>query len=269
MSASAFKKLNNNSKFIPEGVPFTQISNEVICHIKNGDAFLVYSYLFSKSVCWKVVKQNIKNQYGFGDGKIKKIFSYLARANLVKPVQEKGEKGWFEKADIMVLNGSEFDRNVPYKAVKAPKVANIDQDLYQKSGGTEIRPADNRSSGFGGLLNKEDTKQRKERSVFEPNAENQKLCQDHGINIGIELNSFKNIHKGKKTQMAFCVWVHRAIEHYEKRHKKPEVKSTVPDYKSEKDHKKYTSNKENVDAALLMLPESVRPKRLRGIETLQ
>lgn len=141
-------ELTNKSKVILQGVPFTQINNLVINNIKNGDAFLVWCYLFSKSADWKVIKQNIKNVYGFGDTKLKQIFSYLRRANLISYVQVVCANAQIAHWDIKILNGQDFDINQPYKKEK--------NDLH--STGSVSNPVAN-----GGLLNKELITKQKEK----------------------------------------------------------------------------------------------------------
>lgn len=141
------EKLSGQSQVDQEPIPFTQICNDVIYNIKNGDAFLVWSYLQSKTANWKVIKQDIKNNYGFSDKKLKKIFSYLHRANLIKYVQMHCANGDFAHTDICVLNGTKFDNNQQYN------------DLH--SGGPKRGRARLGSTANDELLNKEPTKQRK------------------------------------------------------------------------------------------------------------
>jgi hypothetical protein len=150
-NTSSYENLNPESKTLREGTPFTQISNLVINNIKNGDAFLVWCYLYSKSSNWKTVKSNIKNVYGFGDVKIKKIFSYLNRSNLIEYVQAKSANGKFAHVQIRISNGSKFDKTQAWLE-SAPHV--------QKS-----TPPGNHTNGNDELLNKENTKERKEHNT--------------------------------------------------------------------------------------------------------
>lgn len=142
------QKLQSDSRLVKEKTPYTLICNKVIQNIKNGDAFLVWSYLQSKSGNWKVIKQNIKNVYGFGDAKLKKIFSYLNRSNLISYVQRKGSKGQFEPMDILVQNGINFDKNQSF--------------IQSEPVGQKPDRAVTLSSSNDELLNKETTKERKE-----------------------------------------------------------------------------------------------------------
>lgn len=141
----SYDSLHADSKIFQEDTGFTQISNNVINGIKHGDAFLVWAYIYSKSGNWKVIKQHIKNHFGFGDKKLKQIFAYLKRAKLISYVQRSCANGRFAQSDIRVHNGKNFDKNQTFtkKAPQVPKTA----------------PAVHRTSGNDELLNKEITKE--------------------------------------------------------------------------------------------------------------
>jgi DNA replication protein DnaC len=111
----------------------------------------VWCYLESKSEDWKVVKQNIKNIYGFGDKKIKKIFSYLHRANLIKYVQSRCANGDFAQVDIHVQSGFEFDKTQSY--------------IECAHAGAKRVPPINGTTANDELLNKEVTKEREEQDT--------------------------------------------------------------------------------------------------------
>lgn len=151
------KNIDNESKTIIEETGFTQVGNNVINNIKSGDAFLVWCYLYSKSKDWKVIKQNIKNVYGFGDEKLKKILSYLKRANLIEYVQDKGEKGRFASVQIHVLNGSKFD-------ITQDWICHAPHERFSER-------AVNCANGNDELLNKDNTKERKESTTGTSKAE--------------------------------------------------------------------------------------------------
>ncbi len=147
-NSSSYENINPESKTQLEETGFTQINNNVINHIKDSDAFLVWCYLYSKTTNWKTIKSNIKNVYGFGDAKLKKIFSYLRRCNLIDYVQVKGNNGKFGNVTIRILNGSKFDKNEPY--CTSPPV------------GHKSTPTVNHTNANDELLNKDITKERKE-----------------------------------------------------------------------------------------------------------
>lgn len=143
--------LSDDSPTTRECTGFTQINNNVINNIKDGDAFLVWCYLYSKTSNWKTIKQNIKNVYGFGDTKIKKIFSYLKRANLIEYVQNKGAKGQYQSVQIRILNGKKFDKTQAWLE---------DAPVVQKTA-----PAEVCTNGNEGLRNTDITKDIKEHNT--------------------------------------------------------------------------------------------------------
>ncbi len=151
----SIEKLSNDSKTSHEAVPFTQISNHVINNIKNSDAFLVWCYLQSKTSNWKVIKQDIKNKYTFGDKKLKLIFSYLHRANLIRYVQMHCAKGKFAQTDIVVLNGLKFDKNQEF-IVDKERCAPVGHFHARAVQGTNLHDE---------LLNKESTKHIKKQNI--------------------------------------------------------------------------------------------------------
>lgn len=105
----AVEKFNTKSKVTHEKIPFTQVSNIVINGITDLEAGFVYIYLLSKSGDWEIIKSHIKNRFKIGDAKIKKIFSYLAKRNLIRNILIKTEDGSrISHHDIEVLNGSAF-----------------------------------------------------------------------------------------------------------------------------------------------------------------
>jgi hypothetical protein len=151
------EKLSSRSKNLNQAFPFTQISNEVILNVKSPDAFMVYAYLLSKSREWKVIKEHIKNKYGFGATKMKQIFSYLHRCKLIGYRQRiNKDTGKFEEMDILVLNGTDFIKDEPFlpeKLQKNEKSENL--STYPQTGGSIPVRTENRTYGNGGLLNKD------------------------------------------------------------------------------------------------------------------
>ena len=150
-----FDKIKN------EKLPFTIILNSVIQNIKDAKAFMVWTYLYSHSGDWNVIKEHLKNHFGFGDDALKDIFSYLNRCKLISYFRERKADGTLGKNNIYVLNGTEFDKEIPFKISKRVKITPV-----VKTGGLETEPAvsttgvkttrvENHSSGFRGLLNKD------------------------------------------------------------------------------------------------------------------
>lgn len=152
----SIEKLNDQSRIRLQSKPFTQICNEVILGIKDNDAFRVYCYLSSKSENWKVIKQNIKNVIGVGDRKLKQIFSYLRRANLIRYAQI-FDKNKYSGVDVIVLSGLDFDSNEPFISNKE----HVDSKDAQIHAGSIPARAESSTCGNDELLNKETTKQRK------------------------------------------------------------------------------------------------------------
>jgi hypothetical protein len=184
----SYENLSNDSRSILESSGFTQISNKVINNIKDGDAFLVWCYLYSKSENWKTIKQNIKNVYGFGDDKLKQIFSYLKRANLISYMRITCANGRFAHMEIKVLNGSKFDINQPFK--------------QNKTAGVKTTPPDSYTCGFDELQNKDITKQRKERKTKSLSA-----SDDAQSIVESSFNQFWQSYPVKKNkERSFKVW---------------------------------------------------------------
>lgn len=103
------EKFNSRTKVTNEIVPYTQINTKVIQTIDYMEAYCVWSYLLSKPSDWKVIKSHIKNHFNIGDSKLKKIFAYLTKHNLVRNVAVRTEDGTkISHFDIQVLNGDKF-----------------------------------------------------------------------------------------------------------------------------------------------------------------
>ena len=124
-----------------EQIPFAQINLRVINEMKDCDAFHVWVYLVSKPGNWMVIKQHIKNHFGFGNDRVKKIFKILKGSNLIKYIQNKGQNGQFDPVEIVVLNGSNY---INYHEV-------IEEKLEMASAGGISAPPVSRTSGNGKL----------------------------------------------------------------------------------------------------------------------
>lgn len=180
-------------KPLRESTGFAQINNYVINNIKNGDAFLVWCYLYSKSSNWKTIKSNIKNVYGFGDLKIKQIFSYLNRAKLIEYVQPKSAKGKFGTVQIRILNGAKFDKTQSWIE---------DAPVVQKTA-----PAVNRTNGNDELLNTDNTKDIKEQYT-----ESISASDDAPANEPCSFDEFWNIYPIKKNKIrARKIWERKKL----------------------------------------------------------
>jgi len=110
----AVEKLSDCSRSILERNPFSQISNEIIEHIKDNDAFRLYCFLYSKSRDWNVIKSYASQICDVRETKSKKCWSYLARCGLIEYRVVKDDKGKIIKHDLIILNGTRFDKDEPF-----------------------------------------------------------------------------------------------------------------------------------------------------------
>jgi len=108
------EKLSDSSRSIIEQNPYAQIINNVIENIKDNDAFRLYCFLISKSRDWRVIKSYAARICGVSERKAKQCFAYLNRCKLIEYVWFKDHLGRVIRADIMVLNGTKFDKNVEF-----------------------------------------------------------------------------------------------------------------------------------------------------------
>lgn len=152
----SIEKLSDLSKVSIEQIPYTQISNNVIQHIKDNDAFRLYCYLISKSRDWKVVKEYAAKQCAIGEKKARECWSYFARCGLIEYQVVKDEKGKIIQHDMIVLIGLKFNKDEPFKSTQA-EIASLDEVHRGKN------PLSGQSTrvDFAPLLNKDITKQRK------------------------------------------------------------------------------------------------------------
>ena len=79
MSIEAF-----NPHISIEVEPYTLIHNEAVQNIDNLEAGFVWVYLRTKPREWKVVKQHLINHFKITKYKIKLIFAYLSKHNLIQ-----------------------------------------------------------------------------------------------------------------------------------------------------------------------------------------
>lgn len=148
----SIEKLTDNSRSQIQRTPFTQISNEVITHIKDNDAFRVYAYLQSKSQNWNIIKSHLEKVCGIGQRKMKQIFSYLNRANLLRYVRVIDALGKVVKIDIQVLNGTEFLPDVAFHSKDNQKT---ELSTENQSTGAETARAETHWCGNVALQNKD------------------------------------------------------------------------------------------------------------------
>ena len=183
-----------------EKLPFTIILNSIIQGIKDPEAFMVWTYLYSHSGNWDVIKTHLKTKYRFGDTKLKKIFSYLNRSKLVRYDKKRNNKGEMSEWNIIVLSGYNFDENIEFIEVASTKSKT---DPVAKSPlGQKPTRVDNHTDGSGALLNKENTKEKKqtkERELKTPLSENfvfkeetlQKIRKIEGLSYDDCINEYQ------------------------------------------------------------------------------
>lgn len=124
-------------------LPFTQLFNKVIQNIKNAEAFMVWAYLASMPYDWNVCKKQIQKKFGYGIVKLRQIFSYLNRSNLIEYSQERKEDGTVGNIIIQVLCGDLFDVDEPWISTgKIKSVSPVVSPVRQKTA-----PPVNRADG--------------------------------------------------------------------------------------------------------------------------
>lgn len=154
-----------------ESLPVTIILNSVIQNIKDPTSFAVWAYLYSHSGNWKVIKEHIKNHFKIGNNKLKVIFSYLQRSQLISYERDRKSDGKVSKVDIVILNGMNFDKNEPFIAKKSTGSKIEPVVKYRESTtGSKTRRVVFQTCGSGLLLNKTKTlnkeKAQKEREAL-------------------------------------------------------------------------------------------------------
>ena len=190
------EKLSDLSKTEIEQNPYTQICNKMIANIKNDAAYRVWSYLLSKSSNWKVIRKDIIRQFGYGDTKVKQIFSYLKRANLIEYVQT-NDNGKFGEVDIRVLIGLNFKQDEPYLIDKEEEITGGLKTVPPVQNDEMHRWSENRTSGkTTHLLKKEITKQRQDQKILSASLD----AQD-------KFNDFWSVYPNKKgKKRAHQIW---------------------------------------------------------------
>lgn len=101
-------------KLTKEQTPFTVVLNSVLQHLHYPEALALWTYLYSLPTNWAINKEQVKKHFGFGNNKLKQLFSYLQRANLVTYSQARTLDGKMSEAEIHILNGINFNKNEPF-----------------------------------------------------------------------------------------------------------------------------------------------------------
>lgn len=221
------EKLSDLSQTIIEDVPFSQISNFVIEHIKDNDAFRIWSFCFSKSKNWKVYKDFTEKVCGIGSRKGEYVWSYLSRCKLIEyeRIIDK-ESGKFIRTDIKILNGTKFNPNEPFLKEKTTpaKTADVVEttpalSAAAVSAAAEMYPLRNKDiTNTEHYQNERESKKPLSVDNFK-NEETKKLCNVKNLNIENEFKKFSNHYQEKEISLGkFINWLTRA---------NPEPKSTA------------------------------------------
>jgi hypothetical protein len=198
------EKFNSKTTITHEVVPFVQVNRNVIQKIKDIQAGFIWVYLLSMPANWNVVKSQIKNHFGLGDDKLKKIFSTLNAHNLIRYDAVKDNVTHkIIRWDIHVLNGSEFVELID-KKVKKPTGVNSTRVENHTSG----KPATTKKIQY-----KDDKKTKRASgspslqsfpNYFFPNDESRKLLSEHAARTNNTENDlfekFETVSKKYKTK---------------------------------------------------------------------
>ncbi len=98
-----------NPKVKGESIPYLQANRHVVQNITNTDSLAVWIYLLSLPADWNIIKEHVQKHFHIGQDKLKKIFAYLKRVNLIDYVKERRADGTLGTTEIIVLNGSKFN----------------------------------------------------------------------------------------------------------------------------------------------------------------
>lgn len=279
------EKLSDISKVLVEQLPFTQIPNNVIKHIKDNDAFRLYCYLISKSRDWHVVKEYAAKECGIGEKKARQCWSYFARCGLIEYRVEKDEKGKIIKHDMVVLIGLKFDESVPFKPVDKPTEAKT-ASVAKTHRGKNPPSGQPTRVDFAPLLNKNITNKEKETKQREParikrvplsadfvfNDENRSLCKEKKLNEKEVLVKFIAYYKNHKEpnypeswQDKAHLWILREKITVNESKPNQEMRCIVPDYVP--DEQTQRASMETVNAHMGKIKQLLSRKIINGKAT--
>ncbi len=108
---------------------YTIVVDRVLNHTKSFEAFSLWVHILSKSPNWTVIREYLISRFGFCRRKLNQLLSYLRRSNLIRYKRHRNSDGTFERTEIEVLNGIDFDPNEPF----------IASDALNKSQNTVVR----------------------------------------------------------------------------------------------------------------------------------
>jgi hypothetical protein len=219
-----------------EKKPFTTHLNSVLQNLKNPMALGIWAYLSSLPEGWKVNKEHLRKHFGLGRDKLDSIIKYLIENDLLEANQERLSDGKMGKGYIIVKVGYDFKQDCNAKEQSYPQKQPFTEKPLTAQPYT-AEPCPGESAPINNINNinnikRESTirKKRESLSDFFPNEENQLLCKDLRLNINDEIESFKNRHRGKKTQYEFSRWLKSSKQYQSSKSENREIRSTVPLY---------------------------------------
>lgn len=170
MSVEKLYSNENFNKVTQENKPFTQLLNIVIQNIKDPLSGYIWVYLSTLPPDWAVNKEQIKNKFRLGNATLKRIFSYLQRANLIQYHRERFKSGKLGDVAIHVLCGFNFNINEPYILTTGSK-----NDPMVLTTGSISHPVADQTSGSGLLQRRyRNTNKQKDKNKIKSFYENEK-----------------------------------------------------------------------------------------------
>jgi hypothetical protein len=206
------EKLSDKSRSFREPVGFAQIINSVIEHIKDNDAFRIYSYLCSKDQNWTVIKEWTAKQCGIGEKKARQCWSYLARCKLIEYIETRDEQGKIRKHDIKVLAGYDFKKDEPFININQcgestqAKTASVDKNHR----GKKLLSGESTRVDFAPLLNKDIKNKNKQ---TKDKIKNFSASDDAGVIDFTLFDNFWSIYPKKQDkQDSMRIWKTKKLE---------------------------------------------------------
>jgi len=163
--------MNDEVVIKPKRNNFTIVSNKIGNNIKNGDAFLLWFYLTSKTDNWKVIKSHLCSHFGWSMKKLNHLFQVLCGHQLAKTYQLKAEKGKFGKYMIEIHDGEnfvEFDEKTLVDKSKKTKKINTPH-RYPKNR-KAVKPLSGKSTATKYCITTKDPKEQNKEKAFKTKA---------------------------------------------------------------------------------------------------
>jgi len=98
----------NTSVARERNIPYTSLSNNVIQNLADADSLAAWCYLQTLPPHWHVVKEHIRNHFGWGKNKIDSVFSNLKKKNLIEYIRERNQDGTLSEVKIIIKWGEDF-----------------------------------------------------------------------------------------------------------------------------------------------------------------